>query len=918
MRGFPAKLIVCVWALCSSVWAQSLTLQWDPSPSTDVSGYNLYRSTTSGSGYARVNGALIPATTFIDSTLQYDTVYYYVCTAVNQAGLESGFSNEVQAPAQSPPVDPTNTPPQVQAQTASTSEDQPVTVDLLAGAHDPDGDTLRIQSVTQGIRGSVAILSTGSVRYTPSQNANGSDSFVYTVTDDRGGTASASVGVTILPVNDPPYARDDSATLRTRTPLTIQVLGNDTDVDGDVLTILSSTQPAHGTAAIVGYDRITYSLSDTSYRGQDRFEYVITDGQGAQSSAAVVVEIVASNDPPTAVDDVVSLKEDSKGTIDVVANDSDPDGGELTVTLVDLPKAGKARVLGNRVVYTPDPNFFGSDQFTYFVRDAQGEISGTAKVSIAVTPVNDPPDVRPDAAVTDPETTLDLAVLLNDDDPDGDSLEIERVSQPEHGQVSIQADGTLSYIPAEGFTGLDHFSYWVTDGAEDASAQVELEVTSEGETDPLLFPVSVSAGGPPFDDLFVGLALLNSQERFEPVHVRVIDAEGRAVSLAGKTATLPPRGQQAFVTTALGGGSTARYVASSNPTRDLQGMIVVGDLGLRRRDGIGSRPSSGQLLYIPEVLMSRDSGTFLQLINREARSGTVDLELYDGESRRPAQWSTTIGPSGSLQGRVSDFFGFTDGFQGYIKVLSTVDLSGIAVSAGTEWISTAPTMIPKNARTWTAPHIFADQHEGDTWIQIVNTSLLNAFGDLTIYDDSGQTVSSRRIFLPARQLTRMSASELFGGVLNIKGIISGSMVLTLEGNVPPPEVALVTYVTPKARTTVPLLSESLDDETFPQLAHSPDGRIFTGLAIFNPSTVAATITVEAYDTSGAKTAETTLQLAPKARMARLLGADELFGSDFDQTGGHIRIRSSHPVFSYVTFGDVDGETLSALEPQANP
>ncbi|MFZ0426626.1 MAG: Ig-like domain-containing protein, partial [Acidobacteriota bacterium] len=520
--------------------------------------------------------------------------------------------------------------------------------------------------------------------------------------------------------------------------------------------------------------------------------------------------------------------------------------------------------------------------------------------------------------LTGPATELSLAVLLNDEDPDGDVLEVRQVTQPLHGQVTIEPDGTLSYLPKKGYTGSDQFRYWVTDGSVDVPALVELEVAPESAADPLLFPATIDDGTAPFDHVYVGLALLNAQDRFEQLQIRAFGGDGREVAAATHVGSLPPKGQEAFLTSELRDPKgQAQYIAATNFTQDLQGMLVVGDYNSRRMDGIGARPAAGRQLYIPEVLMAADAQTFLQLINREARAGSIDLELYDGKSRRPARWSGTIQPSGSLRGLVSDFFGYTDGFQGFVKVVSDVDLSGIAVSAGSEWISTAPTMVPRSSRTWTAPHIFADRNGGDTFIRILNTSLLDASGDLTIFNDAGQVVSSRRLFIPAQKLTVMAASQLFGGLLDIKGIISGSMVLTLDGNVPPPQVALVTYVTPKARTTVPLLREGETNATFPQVAHSKDEGIFTGLAIFNPSSATAHVTLEVYDAGGRQTARLELSLPPKAREAGLLGEPELFGPDFEQIRGHIRIRSDRPVFSYITFGDQDGETLSALEPQPN-
>ncbi|MEJ2082951.1 MAG: hypothetical protein P8Y94_12465, partial [Acidobacteriota bacterium] len=460
------------------------------------------------------------------------------------------------------------------------------------------------------------------------------------------------------------------------------------------------------------------------------------------------------------------------------------------------------------------------------------------------------------------------------------------------------------------------FHYWASVGTVAVPALVRLVVIAAPAAKSLLFPASISDGSPPLGDLFVGLALLNTENRFDQVRVQAIDAVGEEIAHSLRAETLPPNGQRAFLASELSGDGRAQYITASSFTQDLQGIVVVGDYARRRMDGIGALPVSGRELYVPEVLMSADTKTFLQLINREDHSGSVDLELYDGQSRRPARWSGTITPSGSLRGLVSDFFGSSNGFQGYIKVISDVEVSGIAVSVGTKWLSMVPTMLPQNARTWFAPHVFADKNGGDTYIRILSTGLLDSFADITVFDDAGQAISTRRVFLPTDKLTVVSASSLFGGLLETSGILSGSISVTIEGagDVPPPKVALITYVTPKARTTAPLLSEGRKDTIFPQVAHSRADRIFTGLAMFNPSAATAKITIDIYDADGRNTARAQLNLPAKARKVGLLGDPQLFGPDFQQVGGHIRIQSDRPIVSYITLGDDAGETLSALAP----
>src|SRR5262249_22266995 len=151
-------------------------------------------------------------------------------------------------------------------------------VDVLANDSDVDGDSLLITSVTQGTHGSV-VNAGGSVTYTPGLNFNGSDSFSYTISDGHGGTASATVSVNVTPVNDPPVAVNDTASTTQNTAVTVNVLANDSDVDGDTLSVSAVTQGAHGGVVINADNTLTY-MSTGNFTGTDFFNYSISDGHG--------------------------------------------------------------------------------------------------------------------------------------------------------------------------------------------------------------------------------------------------------------------------------------------------------------------------------------------------------------------------------------------------------------------------------------------------------------------------------------------------------------------------------------------------------------------------------------------------------------------------------------------------------------
>ncbi|MGB0846372.1 MAG: IPTL-CTERM sorting domain-containing protein [Thiolinea sp.] len=190
-----------------------------------------------------------------------------------------------------------NNDPAANNDSASVNEDSSVTISVLGNDTDSDGDTLSIDSVTQGSNGTVSI-SGGQVIYTPSAGFSGSDSFTYTVSDGNGGSSTASVSVTITPKstggsNNAPVANGDSASVTEGNSVTVDVLANDTDSDGDNLTITGKTDGDFGSVQLIGDSSLSYTPV-AGAAGTDTFTYTITDGEGGSSTATVTVTITAA------------------------------------------------------------------------------------------------------------------------------------------------------------------------------------------------------------------------------------------------------------------------------------------------------------------------------------------------------------------------------------------------------------------------------------------------------------------------------------------------------------------------------------------------------------------------------------------------------------------------------------------------
>lgn len=395
-------------------------------------------------------------------------------------------------------VQPLNDPPTANPDIAGTGRDTPVVIAVTANDDDIDGDPLTVTSVTAASSGTVAISGAGSVTYTPNPGYSGLDSFTYTITDGSPSTATATVTVSISATNRAPVAASDVASTPASTPITLDVLANDSDPDGDAITILTVSSPGQGLAALNPDDTITYSPVD-GFAGVDAFVYNITDGLGGTGLGVVTIYVASTPGAVVAVPDIALVEEDGVVEVDVLENDV-ADLAIATESITNAAHGTTALLPDGSVRYVPNADYNGPDSFTYLAKDLDGN-TGSALVTIIVNPVNDAPAAENDSARTTIGVPVSIRVLLNDSDIDeGDELTARLVENAASGAVSFAVTGVATYTPGAGFVGTDIFTYEACDASECTSATVTVEV----QADPAL-PAIDPVTGLPLPQLTGGL-----------------------------------------------------------------------------------------------------------------------------------------------------------------------------------------------------------------------------------------------------------------------------------------------------------------------------------------------------------------------------------------------------------------------------
>jgi hypothetical protein len=328
------------------------------------------------------------------------------------------------------------------------SED--VTISFALAASDVDGDSLSSMIVDAPDHGQVTCSWNETCTYLGVSNYHGTDSFTYTISDGTTTTAAATVSISLAPVADKPQAQGGvrQAVEDTALAITLTAL----DPDGNPTTFTHGN-PGQGTLTGDGAN-LVYT-PPANYNGTTSFTFTASDDAGS-SNATITLQVGAVNDAPTAAAANLAVTEDAPTAITL--GGSDIDSTNLIYSIVTPPSAGTITGNGAAKTYVPSKDRNGPDTFVYQVSD--GQLSASATITVAIAPVADAPRPVRDIVQLSGAETID--VVGNDEDPDGDAVELASVAAAAHGTATQDGD-EVQYTPAAGFTGTDTFTYTVTD-----------------------------------------------------------------------------------------------------------------------------------------------------------------------------------------------------------------------------------------------------------------------------------------------------------------------------------------------------------------------------------------------------------------------------------------------------------------------
>ncbi|MBI1244082.1 MAG: tandem-95 repeat protein, partial [Alphaproteobacteria bacterium] len=455
-------------------------------------------------------------------------------------------------------------------------------------------------------------------------------------------SASASGNVSVDVADHAPVAPGGGVAGAANAPVTGQLLA--TDADGDKLTfsIAQNGAPAHGSVTINPDGSYTYTPAN-GYNGADAFTYRVADGRGGVTTGTISVGVGSVNTPPVAQNGTAEGNEDTRISGRVAATDANGDALTFGIAQNGAPAHGSVTMNADGTyAYTPAANYNGTDSFTYTVSDGRGGIS-TGTVTVTIDPVNDTPVASQASVAGNEDGTISGRVTASDVDGDALSYLIPQNGGPAHGTVTMNADGSFSYVPAANFNGTDTFTYQVSDGNGGVTtAQVSVNVAAVNDA-PIVSPTSASGN----EDGAINGRIVAS------------DPDGDALTYA-----IPQDGGPAHGTVALNPDGSYSYTpaANFNGTDSFTYTVSDGNGGVTTGT---VQVSVAAVNDAPTTSGGTASGNEDTPITGQIAASDVDgdaLTFGLAQNGGPAHGSVTVNPDGSYTYTPSANYNGTDSF----------------------------------------------------------------------------------------------------------------------------------------------------------------------------------------------------------------------------------------------------------------
>ena len=562
-----------------------------------------------------------------------------------------------------------NRPPDVADQNVTTPEDTPVSITVAV--EDPDDDDELSFDFSQPQNGTITQTG-GIINYRPDDDFHGTDSITVTVSDGEH-EVTAVINIRVTPVNDDPVANADAIAGNEDVATVIEastLLANDDDVDGDTLTVTAVGTASTGSVALVG-TTITYT-PPANFTGDATFEYAISDGT-ATDTAVVTVSVGGANDPPLAVDDTTMTPEDMAIMIPgatLTANDTDAEGQALAVTAVSAPMNGTVTLTAGTVTFTPAMNFNGTAGFDYTVSD--GAATDVGHVTVAVTPVNDPPVAMGTAVMTNEDTPV--TITLTATDVDNAAVTFAVAMAPTAGTLgpitqATPTSATVVYTPAANSTADDTFTFTASDGtATSAPATVTIDVVPQNDP-----PVATA-----------GMVMTNEDT---PVTITLAGTDPDGNPLTFAIATGPTAGTLGTIMQATPTTATVVYTPANNSTAD-------DSFTFRVNDGtVNSAPATVTIDVVPQndapvaimgmAQTNEDSPVSITLAGSDADGDALVFAIVDAPTAgtlgpivqaTPTTATVTYTPANNSTADDSFTFRVNDGISNSAPAAVTIDV----------------------------------------------------------------------------------------------------------------------------------------------------------------------------------------------------------------------------------------------------